>query len=187
MNSLASLLATIGQSLGKGLSQVGQVELAKQANLEQIREESKQRLANTLFQELTKASSSEGIRALTDDERQKLTKAVVSLGAGKYDDAVINDAVGLLGRISFEQGRINTIRNLFSRGDFDQLGALLEGVDDETASRLLTAAGLEATASGLRSLGGLYRAAKEAGVALTQAQAQNIMAMPPTGQTPPRA
>lgn len=175
MDPLSRVLASIGQSLGKGLGQVGQVEAERKLRLEQIQEQSKANLGSRLFEELVKAPNTEGFNLLSDEDRQLFSTALVSLGAGKYDDSMLNGTVKLLGKVAANTAKVAQIRDLVKQGNNTVLGGILSNISDDEAARLMQLAGLpEGSYQAFREMYQLEKELKGAGIDLTQAQIRNL-------------
>jgi hypothetical protein len=173
MDAFSRLLATIGQSLGKGLGQVGQAELEQRQRLEVIEAQRKGQVSSQLLQTFTQLLNTQGIQEVEPSGIEDIKKAITDLALGKVDSPNIQRAIAVFPQVASSANKIGVYRELATR-DIDALARLVHRADPEEAKKLLNAIGLGGLYSAIRTRGEILTTADELGIQLTKEQIENL-------------
>jgi predicted XRE-type DNA-binding protein len=167
MDAFSRLLAAIGQSLGKGLGQVGQTELEQRQRLEVLEVQRKAQVSGQLLQTFTQLLQTQGIQEVAPEGIDVLRQAVTDLALGKVDSPKVQEAVSVFPVVAQAANKIAVYRELATK-DLDALSRLIVNTNPEEAQRFLRAVGLQGMYEGLRTRGEILTQADQLGLQLTK-------------------
>jgi hypothetical protein len=175
MDAFSRLLASIGQSLGKGLGQVGQTELEQRQRLEALEAQRKANISGQLLQTFTQLLNTQGIQEVDPSGIQDIQQAVTDLALGKIDSPAVQKAIEVFPKVAASANKLNVYRELATK-DVDALSRLIAYTDPKEAQALLGAIGLRGMYEGLRARGEILAEADKLGLQLTREQIENLAA-----------
>jgi hypothetical protein len=175
MDAFSRLLASIGQSLGRGLGQVGQTELEQRQRLEVLETQRRAQISSQLLQTFTQLLNTQGIQEVDPEGIKAIQQAVTDLALGKIDSPSVQTAISVFPRVADSANKISVYRELATR-DIDALSRIIVNTDPEEAQRLLRAVGLQGIYEGLRARGEILREADRLGLQLTREQIESLAA-----------
>jgi hypothetical protein len=175
MDAFSRLLAAIGQSLGKGLGQVGQTEIEQRKRLETLEFQRQAQVAGQLLQTFTQLLQTQGIQEVDPEGIRTIQQAVTDLALGKIDSPDVQKAISVFPTVAQAANKIAVYRELATK-DIDALSRIIVNTDPEEAQSLLRAVGLEGLYDGLRSRGEILTQADKLGLRLTEEQIENLVA-----------
>jgi len=175
MDAFSRLLATIGQSLGKGLGQVGQTELEQRQRLEVLEAQRKANISGQLLQTFTQLLNTQGIQEVDPEGIEAIKRAVTDLALGKIDSPAVQKAIEVFPTVAASANKIAVYRELATK-DLDALSRLVANTPPEEAQKFLSAVGLGGMYEGLRARGEILTEADRLGLQLTREQIENLAA-----------
>jgi len=175
MDAFSRLLNAIGQSLGKGLGQVGQTELEQRQRLEALEAQRKANISGQLLQTFTQLLNTQGIQEVDPEGIKAIQQAVTDLALGRVDSPNVQAAVSVFPKVADSANKIGVYRELATR-DLDALARLIVNTNPDEAQKLLKAVGLEGMREGLRARGEILVTADQLGLQLTKEQIENLIA-----------
>jgi len=175
MDAFSRLLASIGQSLGRGLGQVGQTELEQRQRLEALEFQRKAQVSGQLLQTFTQLLQTQGIQEVEPGGIDAIKEAVTDLALGKIDSPAVQRAVSVFPTVAQAANKLSVYRELATK-DIDALSRLIVNTDPNEAQRLLGAVGLQGLYDGLRTRGEILTQADRLGLRLTEEQIENLVA-----------
>jgi hypothetical protein len=175
MDAFSRLLASIGQSLGKGLGQVGQSELEQRQRLEALEAQRKASVSGQLLQTFTQLLNTQGIQEVDPEGIRAIQQAVTDLALGKIDSPNVQTAISIFPKVADSANKIAVYRELATK-DLDALSRLIVNTNPDEAQKLLNAVGLRGMYEGLRSRGEILTQADQLGLQLTKEQIENLTA-----------
>ncbi len=175
MDALSRLLNAIGQSLGRGLGQVGQSELEQRQRLEALEAQRKANISGQLLQTFTQLLNTQGIQEVDPEGIKAIQQAVTDLALGRVDSPNVRAAISVFPKVADSANKIGVYRELATR-DLDALARLIVNTNPDEAQKLLRAVGLEGMREGLRARGEILVTADQLGLQLTREQIESLIA-----------
>ena len=175
MDAFSRLLSSIGQSLGKGLGQVGQSELEQRQRLDTLEAQRKAQVSGQLLQTFTQLLNTQGIQEVDPDGIKTIQQAVTDLALGRIDSPAVQTAISVFPKVADSANKISVYRELATK-DLDALSRLVTNTNPEEAQRFLKAVGLQGMYEGLRSRGEILTQADQLGLQLTKEQIESLAA-----------
>jgi hypothetical protein len=175
MDAFSRLLAAIGQSLGRGLGQVGQSELEQKQRLEALEAQRKANISGQLLQTFTQLLNTQGIQEVDPEGIKAIQQAVTDLALGRIDSPSVQMAISVFPKVADSANKIAVYRELATK-DIDALSRLIVNTNPDEAQKLLKAVGLQGMYEGLRSRGEILAEADKLGLQLTREQIENLAA-----------
>ncbi len=167
MDAFSRLLASIGQSLGRGLGQVGQTELEQRQRLEALEFQRKANISSQLLQTFTQLLQTQGIQEVEPGGIDAIKQAVTDLALGKIDSPAVQGAIEVFPRVAAAANKLTVYRELATK-DLDALSRLVVNADPKEAQALLGAIGLGGMYEALRARGEILTEADRLGLQLTR-------------------
>ncbi len=175
MDAFSRLLASIGQSLGRGLGQVGQTELEQRQRLEALEFQRKANISGQLLQTFTQLLNTQGIQEVEPGGIDAIKQAITDLALGKIDSPAVQEAIAVFPRVADSANKIAIYRELATK-DLDALSRLVANTTPDEAQKFLNAVGLGGMYEGLRSRGEILNEADRLGLQLTREQIEDLAA-----------
>ena len=175
MDAFSRLLASISQSLGKGLGQVGQTELEQRQRLEALEFQRKANISGQLLQTFTQLLNTQGIQEVDPSGIEAIQKAITDLALGKIDSPAVQRAIEVFPRVAASANKLSVYKELATR-DLDALSRIIANTDPREAQSLLGAIGLQGLYEGLRARGEILAQADKLGLRLTEEQIESLAA-----------
>ncbi len=175
MDAFSRLLASIGQSLGRGLGQVGQTELEQRQRLEALEFQRKANISSQLLQTFTQLLQTQGIQEVEPGGIDAIKQAVTDLALGKIDSPAVQRAIEVFPRVAASANKLTVYRELATK-DLDALSRLIVNADPKEAQALLGAIGLGGMYEALRARGEILTEADRLGLQLTREKIDLIAA-----------
>jgi hypothetical protein len=175
MDAFSRLLAFIGQSLGKGLGQVGQSELEQKQRLEALEAQRKANISGQLLQTFTQLLQTQGIQEVESGGIDVIKQAVTDLALGKIDSPAVQGAIEVFPKVAASANKLSVYKELATR-DIDALSRIIVNTDPREAQSLLGAIGLRGLYEGLKARGEILTQADKLGLKLTEEQIESLAA-----------
>lgn len=182
MDAFARFLAQMGKSLGKGLTETGDVLLRQQELTQQFRLQSLEQLRSKLLDEFVKLKSSPVYEDLDQGQRKLVDEAMTSLlkPGAELNDAVISNALSVLSPVKKVENTYNLFQDAYKNRGPAEAGLylhMLSGGDQGKARRIMERFGFPGEAAPqLLEIGALARRLYENNVRLSDAQLQQVNA-----------